>query len=99
MRRAFAFGFVSARAGVARICDALAAGSNKSLATITGSVQDNQGNPLAGAFVSLLREGVKKPTSKRQEPIARADFMAKVQPGRYGIRAIANGFTRSLSRR
>src|SRR5215510_7111177 len=53
MRRAFSFSlsFVTS--------DALAAGSGKSLATISGTVRDNRGNPLPGALVSLVREGFK----------------------------------------
>jgi len=30
------------------------------MATITGTVRDNKGNPLAGALVKLLREGAKQ---------------------------------------
>ena len=92
MRRAFGFG-LSLIALVSLVSgDALAAGSNKSLATITGTVLDNHGNPLSGALVSLLREGAKQPAKE-----ARTDrlgkFVAKVQPGRYGIKAIAHGFS------
>ena len=48
MKRAFGFG-LSLIALVSFITsDALAAGSKKSLATITGTVLDNRGNPLAG---------------------------------------------------
>src|SRR5215211_8767782 len=71
--------------------DALAAGSNKSLATISGTVRDNRGNPLAGALVSLVREGVK--TVKEARTDRQGNFFAKVLPGRYGIKAIANGFS------
>jgi len=70
--------------------DALAAGSNRSLATITGTVRDNRGNPLAGALVSLVREGVK--TVKEARTDRHGNFIAKVLPGRYGIKAIASGF-------
>src|ERR1051325_395724 len=66
------------------------AGSGKSLATITGTVVDNHGNPLAGALVTLVREGakvVKHTTTHRY-----GNFIAKVLPGRYGIKANANGF-------
>ena len=71
--------------------DALAAGSNKSLATITGTVRDNRGNPLAGALVSLMREGVK--TVKHTTTDKNGNFLAKVLPGRYGIKAVAFGFS------
>lgn len=62
------------------------------LATITGSVRDNKGNPLAGALVSLLKEGVKN-VVKEARTDRQGNFIAKVLPGRYGIRAIANGFS------
>jgi carboxypeptidase family protein len=71
--------------------DALAAGSNKSLATISGAVRDNRGNPLAGALVSLMREGFK--TVKEARTDRQGNFITKVLPGRYGIKAIANGFS------
>ena len=69
----------------------LAAGSSKSLATISGTVRDNRGNPLAGALVSLMREGFK--TVKEARTDKQGNFITKVLPGRYGIRAIANGFS------
>jgi hypothetical protein len=65
---------------------------SKSLATITGSVKDNKGNPLVGALVSLLREGAKQ-VAKEARTDEKGNFVAKVQPGRYGIKAIAAGFT------
>jgi len=61
------------------------------LATITGTVRDNKGNPLAGAIVTLLREGTKQTTKEALTDRA-GNFVAKVLPGRYGIKAIANGF-------
>jgi hypothetical protein len=67
------------------------AATNTRLATITGSVRDNKGNPLAGALVSLLREGAKQVKEAKTDRYG--NFIAKVTPGRYGIRAIANGFS------
>ncbi len=91
MRRAFGFS-LSLIALVSFITsDALAAGSNKSLATISGTVRDNRGNPLAGALVSLMREGFK--TVKEARTDKQGNFITKVLPGRYGIKAFANGFT------
>ena len=91
MRRAFGFS-LSLIALVSFITsDALAAGSNKSLATISGTVRDNRGNPLAGALVSLVREGFK--TVKEARTDKQGNFITKVLPGRYGIKAIANGFS------
>ena len=91
MRRALSFS-LSLIALVSFITsDALAAGSNKSLATISGTVRDNRGNPLSGALVSLIREGFK--TVKQARTDKQGNFITKVLPGRYGIRAIAYGFT------
>ena len=91
MRRAFAFS-LSLLALVSLLCgDAVAASSKKSLATITGSVRDNRGNPLAGALVSVVREGVN--TVKEARTDKQGNFTAKVSPGRYGIKAIASGFS------
>jgi hypothetical protein len=91
MRRAFGFS-LSLIALVSFVTsDALAAGSNKSLATISGTVRDNRGNPLAGALVSLMRDGFK--TIKEARTDKQGNFITKVLPGRYGIKAIANGFS------
>ena len=91
MRRAFAFG-LSLLALVSLLSsDAIAASSKKSLATITGSVRDNRGNPLAGALVSVVREGMN--TVKEARTDKQGNFTAKVSPGRYGIKAIATGFS------
>ena len=91
MRRAFGFS-LSLVALVSFITsDALAAGSNKSLATISGTVRDNRGTPLVGAVVSLMREGFK--TVKEARTDRQGNFITKVLPGRYGIKAIANGFS------
>ncbi len=62
------------------------------LATITGSVKDNQGNPLSGALVSLFKEGADK-VIKQTRTDSDGSFVAKISPGRYGIRAIADGFS------
>jgi len=68
-----------------------AAPPSKSLGTITGTVKDNKGNPLTGALVSLLREGAKQVKEARTDD--KGNFIARVLPGRYGIRAIATGFS------
>jgi hypothetical protein len=61
------------------------------LATITGAVIDNKGNPVAGALISLLRDGANK-VIKQTRSDAAGRFSARISPGRYGIRAIAAGF-------
>src|SRR5215204_20521 len=91
MKRAFGFSLSLIALVSFMTSDALATGSNKSLATISGTVRDNRGNPLAGALVSLMREGFK--TVKQARTDRQGNFTAKVVPGRYGIKAIANGFS------
>src|SRR6185436_16868186 len=65
--------------------------SKGNLATITGAVIDNNGNPVSGALISLLREGATK-VLKQTRSDAAGRFTTRIAPGRYGIRAIANGF-------
>ena len=65
--------------------------SRGNLATITGAVIDNKGNPVAGALISLLRDGASK-VIKQTRSDAAGRFSARIAPGRYGIRAIAAGF-------
>src|SRR6185369_7421572 len=69
-----------------------AGSGGKTLATISGIVTDNKGNPLAEALVSLTREGAVKQAVKHTLTDRQGKFVAKVTPGRYGIRAIASGF-------
>lgn len=61
------------------------------LATITGSVKDNEGKPLSGALISLLKEGAND-VIKQTRTGSDGRFSAKILPGRYAIRAIADGF-------
>ena len=65
--------------------------SKGNLATITGAVLDNKGNPVSGALISLLRDGATK-VIKQTRSDAAGRFSARISPGRYGIRAIAEGF-------
>jgi hypothetical protein len=65
--------------------------SKGNLATITGAVLDNKGNPVSGALISLLREGASK-VIKQTRSDAAGRFSTRISPGRYGIRAIAAGF-------
>lgn len=68
------------------------AGAGKTnLATITGAVLDNKGNPVSGALISLLKDGANKVTKQIRSDSA-GHFSARISPGRYGIRAIAAGF-------
>ncbi|HEV7796993.1 MAG TPA: carboxypeptidase-like regulatory domain-containing protein [Pyrinomonadaceae bacterium] len=68
-----------------------ASASKGNLATITGAVLDNKGNPVSGALISLLRDGASK-IIKQTHSDAAGRFSARISPGRYGIRAIAAGF-------
>jgi hypothetical protein len=70
-------------------------GSGRSLATITGSVKDNKGNPLAGAVVALLKDGANE-VIKQTRSAADGTFSAKINPGRYSVRATAIGFNEAL---
>ena len=77
---------------VGMYAQAPAAGTSKgNLATITGAVIDNKGNPVSGALISLLRDGASK-IIKQTRSDAAGRFTARVSPGRYGIHAIAKGF-------
>lgn len=67
----------------------------RAFGTITGSVRDAGGNPLAGAIVSLIRDGanqVVRQTRSGQD----GGFSEKIAPGRYNMRAIADGFQEVL---
>ena len=68
-----------------------AASAKGNLATITGAVIDNKGNPVSGAVISLLREGASR-VVKQTRSDAAGRFSARISPGRYGIRALAAGF-------
>jgi hypothetical protein len=67
------------------------AAGKTNLATITGAVLDNKGNPVSGALISLLRDGANR-IIKQIRSDAAGRFSARISPGRYGIRAIAAGF-------
>src|SRR5437773_8625873 len=65
--------------------------STGSLATISGAVVDNKGNPLAGALISLIKDGTSKVVKQTRSDI-NGRFATRILPGRYGIHAIAHGF-------
>jgi hypothetical protein len=65
------------------------------IATVSGSVRDNKGNPIAGAIVSLIKEGSDE-IIKEVRSVADGSFLARIAPGRYTLRAIANGFNAVL---
>lgn len=76
----------------------LAAGgssNSRSLATVTGSVRDNKGNPLAGAVVSLIKEGAER-IVKETRSAPDGSFTTRISAGRYSVRAVADGFSEVL---
>ncbi|PYS24340.1 MAG: hypothetical protein DMF72_05855 [Acidobacteria bacterium] len=70
-------------------------GKGARLATITGTVRDNKGAPLAGALIQLIREGAKQ-IVKETRTAADGTFSAKIPAGRYSLKAIATGFSEVL---
>jgi hypothetical protein len=72
----------------------LAAGGERrtGLGTISGSVLDSRGNPVSGALVKILRDGFNE-VVKETKSSADGSFAARVTPGRYLVRALAEGFT------
>ncbi|MBC7929241.1 MAG: carboxypeptidase regulatory-like domain-containing protein, partial [Rubrivivax sp.] len=62
------------------------------LGTISGTVLDSHGNPVAGALVKVLRDGFNE-VVKETKSAADGSFAARVTPGRYLVRALADGFT------
>ncbi|HEX3083980.1 MAG TPA: carboxypeptidase-like regulatory domain-containing protein, partial [Pyrinomonadaceae bacterium] len=68
---------------------------SRGLATITGTVRDNKGAPLAGAMVQLIREGAKQ-IVKQTYTAADGSFSARIPAGKYSLKAIASGFSEVL---
>jgi hypothetical protein len=68
-----------------------ASASRASLGTITGAVVDHRGNPLSGAFISVLKDGGSRIVKETRSDAA-GRFSTRISPGRYVIRAIAEGF-------
>ncbi|MDT7781265.1 MAG: hypothetical protein QOC99_3777 [Acidobacteriota bacterium] len=72
---------------------AAASGAHRSgLGTISGTVLDRRGNPVSGALVKILRDGFNE-VVKETKSATDGTFAARVTPGRYLIRALAEGFT------
>ncbi|MCA1635028.1 MAG: carboxypeptidase-like regulatory domain-containing protein [Acidobacteria bacterium] len=83
--------------GEAGTASALAAveGENtrrSSFGVISGTVLDSRGNPVAGALVKVLRDGLNE-VVRETKSAADGSFSARVTPGRYLLRALAEGFT------
>lgn len=58
---------------------------------VKGSVVDQNGKPLAGAVIKLVREGVNE-VAKEVRSAADGSYIAKISPGRYIISAALSGF-------
>ena len=86
---------VLAAIGATSAPHALAGGARNSLATITGTVRDSRGNAVAGAVISLLREGAGE-VVKQTRSTTDGSFATRVAPGRYSLRAVAYGFNDAL---
>lgn len=67
----------------------------RGLATITGTVRDNKGMPLAGALVQLIRESANQ-LAKETRTAADGSFSLRIPAGRYSLKAIAAGFSEVL---
>jgi|RhiMetdeSRZDD1v2_1073273.scaffolds.fasta_scaffold35624_6 carboxypeptidase family protein len=63
----------------------------RGLATITGTVRDHRGMPLAGAIIQLIKEGANT-VVKEARTGADGNFSTKIPAGRYSLKAIATGF-------
>ena len=85
---------VTLAAASARGTTAASGGARRasSLGTISGAVLDARGNPVAGALVKILRDGFNE-VVKETKSGPDGTFAARVTPGRYLIRALADGFT------
>lgn len=67
----------------------------RGLATITGTVRDNKGLPLAGAVIQLIREGANQ-LVRQTRTAADGSFSARIPAGRYSLKAMAEGFSEVL---
>lgn len=70
----------------------VSAKGNRGLATITGTVRDDKGMPLAGAVIQLIREGANQ-LVRQTYTAADGKFSTKIPAGRYSLRALAQGFS------
>ncbi|MEO8433810.1 MAG: carboxypeptidase regulatory-like domain-containing protein [Pyrinomonadaceae bacterium] len=68
-----------------------AASKTRALGTITGSVRDQNGLPMSGVLISLIREGASQ-VIKQTRSTANGSFSARIAPGRYSLKAAAAGF-------
>ena len=67
----------------------------RGLATVTGTVRDNRGVPLAGALIQIVREGANK-IVKEARTATDGTFSARIPAGKYSLKAMATGFSEVL---
>lgn len=67
----------------------------RGLATITGTVRDDKGLPLAGAVIQLIREGANQ-LVRQTRTSGDGSFSARIPAGRYSLKAMAEGFSEVL---
>jgi hypothetical protein len=82
----------SAQAAIITTTTASGGTHRTSLGTISGTVLDARGNPVSGALVKILRDGFNE-VVKETKSAADGTFATRVTPGRYLLRALADGFT------
>lgn len=97
MKKIFKFSapLVAMAVMVAMIATSAYGKGTRGLATITGTVRDNRGMPLAGALIQLIREGANK-IVKETRTGADGNFSTKIPAGRYSLKAVAAGFSEVL---
>src|SRR5436309_5804107 len=67
----------------------------RAFGTITGTVRDNKGLPLAGAVIQLIRESANQ-VAKETRTAADGNFLLRIPAGRYSLKAVAEGFSEVL---
>ena len=77
------------------VCASAYGKGTRGLATVTGTVRDNRGMPLAGALIQIVREGANQ-IVKEARTAADGSFSAKIPAGKYSLKAIATGFSEVL---
>lgn len=85
---------LSGEAGMANVFASVEGENTRrsSFGVISGTVLDSRGNPVAGALVKVLRDGLNE-VVRETKSAADGSFSARVTPGRYLLRALAEGFT------
>jgi hypothetical protein len=73
---------------------------SKKLCSVTGVVTDDKGAPVAGALISILRDGKSKEVIATAKSDREGKFSAaKIIPGVYRLIAVAQGFQTAVSER